>query len=312
MAQERQLVSFDWAMKHLLRNKANFDILEGFLSELLREEVVIEEILESEGNQEHSEDKFNRVDLLTHLKDGPHLIIELQCDQQLDYLSRILYGTCKLITEQIQLGKPYAEVKKVISISILYFDLGEGTDYIYRGTTQYRGIHNGEILSLREEERKAYREAAQLPFKEVKEIYPEYYLLQVKRFPQVVRDTMDEWMYFLRTETIEPNFTAKGLRSAKEKLDLLKLSPQERKQYHSHWERMSQESSMVLSHYQRGKWEGIAEGEEKGRQEGEKKGRKEGIEEGKREIVRKLLGLMQAEEIAKVTGLSLAEIEKLS
>lgn len=34
-----KLIRFDWAMKKLLRNKANFDILEGFLSELLREDI---------------------------------------------------------------------------------------------------------------------------------------------------------------------------------------------------------------------------------------------------------------------------------
>ena len=34
----RKLITFDWAMKRLLRSKANFEILEGFLSELLGEQ----------------------------------------------------------------------------------------------------------------------------------------------------------------------------------------------------------------------------------------------------------------------------------
>ena len=46
----RKLVSFDWALKKLLRSKANFDILEGFLSELLKEDIIIIKILESESN----------------------------------------------------------------------------------------------------------------------------------------------------------------------------------------------------------------------------------------------------------------------
>ena len=33
MAQERTYISFDWALKKLLRQKANFGILEGFLSD---------------------------------------------------------------------------------------------------------------------------------------------------------------------------------------------------------------------------------------------------------------------------------------
>ena len=35
IASDRKLITFDLAMKRLLRSKANFEILEGFLSELL-------------------------------------------------------------------------------------------------------------------------------------------------------------------------------------------------------------------------------------------------------------------------------------
>ena len=44
-------VRFDWAIKRLLRQKANFDVLEGFLTVFLGEKVTILEILESESNQ---------------------------------------------------------------------------------------------------------------------------------------------------------------------------------------------------------------------------------------------------------------------
>ena len=58
------LVRFDWAAKRLLRNKSNFVVLEGFLSVLLEDKIRIERILESEGNQQKFDDKFNRVDML--------------------------------------------------------------------------------------------------------------------------------------------------------------------------------------------------------------------------------------------------------
>ncbi len=63
MAIDNTYIRFDWAIKHMLRDKANFGILEGFISVLLNEEVRIVEILESESNQESSTDKFNRVDI---------------------------------------------------------------------------------------------------------------------------------------------------------------------------------------------------------------------------------------------------------
>jgi hypothetical protein len=46
-----ELVRFDWFMKYMFRDKSDFDVLEGFLSVLLKEDIVILEILESEGNQ---------------------------------------------------------------------------------------------------------------------------------------------------------------------------------------------------------------------------------------------------------------------
>jgi len=43
MRKKRKLVTFDWAMKKILRSKANFKVLEGFLTELLGKDVVIQE-----------------------------------------------------------------------------------------------------------------------------------------------------------------------------------------------------------------------------------------------------------------------------
>ena len=60
MSMKDRLVRFDWAMKKLLRNKANFEILEGFLSELLLQDVKIQNILESESNKQSEDDKKSR------------------------------------------------------------------------------------------------------------------------------------------------------------------------------------------------------------------------------------------------------------
>jgi len=74
----KKLICFDWAIKRLLRNKANFVVLEGFLSELLFDDIKIEQILESESNQETENDKFNRVDILTQNSKNELVIIEIQ------------------------------------------------------------------------------------------------------------------------------------------------------------------------------------------------------------------------------------------
>mgnify|MGYP000909871497 CR=1 FL=1 len=122
-------IRFDWAIKRLLRQKANFGVLEGLLTVLLNEKVEIIELLESESNQQTIDDKFNRVDIKAKNSKGEIIIVEIQNTRELYYLERILYGVAKAITEHISLGERYYEVKKIYSVSILYFDIGIGQHF---------------------------------------------------------------------------------------------------------------------------------------------------------------------------------------
>lgn len=97
----KKLIRFDWAVKKLLRNKANFVVLEGFLSELLFDDIKIQKILESEGNQETDEDKYNRVDILTQNSKNELVIIEIQNTYEIDYFHRMAFGAAKALTEVV-------------------------------------------------------------------------------------------------------------------------------------------------------------------------------------------------------------------
>lgn len=221
----KKLVRFDWAMKKMLRHKANFDILEGFLSELLGEEVKIKQVLDSESNKETEDDKFNRVDVLVEFASGELVIVEVQNSKEYDYFHRMLYGTSKVITEHIKEGQPYAEVKKVISVTIAYFDLGQGKDYVYHGTTVFKGIHKNDILTLADKQIELYKKNS------VQEIFPEYWVIKVGKFGNRVKDKLDEWIYFFKNAEIKKDFSAKGLKAAGEKLDEMKLNEKEAKDY---------------------------------------------------------------------------------
>ena len=200
-----KLIRFDWAIKNILRNKSNFGILEGFLSELLKENIKITKILESEANQESKTDKFNRVDLLVENSKSELIIVEVQNSTELDYLHRLLYGSSKVISENLNLGESYSSIKKVISVSIVYFDLGHGKDYVYKGTTNFEGIHKKDKLELSQDQKKLFGDI------NVEQIFPEYYLLKVKKFDNRTKDTLDEWIFFLKNEEIKDSFKAKGL-----------------------------------------------------------------------------------------------------
>lgn len=235
----KKLVRFDWAMKRLLRNKANFDILEGFLSELLHEDFRIKQILESEGNKETEDDKFNRVDILVENKTGELVIVEIQNTREADYFQKMLYGTAKAIVEHIAEGQPYSQVKKIYSVNIVYFDLGQGDDYVYHGTTTFIGIHSNHELELSERQKILFKRSS------VSKLYPEYYVIKTNRFNEIAKDTLDEWIYFLKKAEIKDEFTAKGLKAASQKLDILKLDPAERKEYERFMETQRSDASFV-------------------------------------------------------------------
>ena len=229
----KKLVRFDWAMKKMLRHKTNFDILEGFLSVLLNEKVIIKQILSSQSNQQTDDDKYNDVDILVENSKGELIIIEVQNTKEYDYFHRILYGTSKVIAEYIKEGKAYADVKKVISITIAYFDLGQGADYVYHGTNTFRGIHKNDLLTLSDKQKELYNR------QHVFEIYPEYWIIKAGIFDEEqVHDELDEWIYFFKTGEVKDEFTAPGLAEAKVKLDKLKLTPEERKEYEAFLERL--------------------------------------------------------------------------
>ena len=300
---KRKLISFDWAMKKLLRSNANFEILEGFLSELLRYNIHILEILESESNKENQRDKFNRVDLKVKNQNNEIIIIEVQYEREFDYLHRILFGTSKVITEHLKESSPYSEIVKVISVNILYFDLGQGEDYVYHGSTAFKGLHNQDILQLSEDQRELYRK------NKIHEIFPEYYLIKVNRFDDIAKDTLDEWIYFLKNEEIKENFTAKGLKKAKQALDILKLPEQERFAYEKYQDDRRYQASMVESSYTIG----LKKGEKRGKEEGRKEGKEEGKKEKALEIATYLLGAgcFDTKTIIDMTGLTEKEIEVL-
>ena len=299
-------IRFDWAIKRLLRQKANFGVLEGFLTVFLGEPITIVELLESESNQLSEGDKFNRVDIKARNSKGEIIIIEVQNTRELYYLERVLYGVAKAITEHINLGDSYGEVKKVYSISILYFDLGVGSDYLYHGQNQFIGVHTGDHLQIRTKERNAI--VTRLP----SEIFPEYILIRVNEFDKVAVTPLDEWMRYLKDGVIAPDTTAPGLGEAREKLRYYSMTDKERHAYDEHLNAVMIQNDVLNTAKMEGRMEGLVEGRAEGERKGLEKGRTEGRMVERLDNAKKLKELgVSSEIIAQATGLDLKEIDGL-
>ena len=283
-------IRFDWAIKRLLRQKANFGVLEGFLTVFLNEPIKIVDILESEGNQQQANDKFNRVDIKAKNSKGEIIIVEIQNTSELYYLERVLYGVAKAITEHINLGNTYKEVKKVYSISILYFELGKGSDYIYVGQNSFVGLHTQDHLII------STKEKDTIVRKSPSEIFPTYILVRVNEFNKVAKSPLEEWVEYLKNGVISPETQAPGLQEAREKLKYYSMSDAERYAYDEHINAIMIQNDVLGN----------------ARLEGMEEGRAEGRAKEKNDIARKMLANgLSIEQIALITGLTEQEIKGL-
>lgn len=204
----------------------------------------------------------------------------------------------KTITEHINLGDSYASVKKVYSISIIYFDLGRGNDYIYKGSSHFRGLNTGDELEV------SVKEKSVILKKTPETIFPEYYLIRVSEFDKLAVTPLEEWISYLKTGHIPPEASAPGLPEAREKLRYYDMQPAERLAYDRHIENIMIQNDVINSAKEEGKAEGLAEGEAKGLAKG--------LLEGIRLIANNMKQQgIPLEIISQYTGLTIKEIQVL-
>ena len=230
----------------------------------------------------------------------------MQNTSELYYLERILYGVAKAITEHIHLGDTYKEVKKVYSISILYFDIGKGADYLYVGQNKFIGVHTNDQLVITAKEKGA------LVQKSPAEIFPEYILVRVNEFDKVAVTPLEEWVAYLKSGVIKENTTAPGLQEARKKLQYYSMTDAERYAYDEHLNAVMIQNDVLGNAREEGLAEGRAEGLTQGRAEGLTQGRAEGRAEAKKDIVKSMLSNgLSVEQAAKYSGLTVEEVESI-
>jgi predicted ATP-dependent endonuclease of OLD family len=283
-------IRFDWAMKRLLRNKANWGALEGFLTTLLKENITILNTLETERNMDDDICERFRVNLLVENSEGEHILVEIQNNNEYTYYQRILFGLSQKLTEYINRGEGYDKVRKVYSVNIVYFSLGNGKDIVYHGKTEFRGIHEGDILELTPFQKQTFSVDT------VSQLYPEYYILKVNDFNQVAKSPLEEWIHYLNTGDIPDSATAPGLEEVREHLKIDRMTKDELKAYYRHLDNIVILRDNIYTERAEGRAEGRAAGREEERLTNARKMKAEGLD---------------CELISKITGLTVEEIAAL-
>ncbi|MEZ4985420.1 MAG: PD-(D/E)XK nuclease family transposase [Saprospiraceae bacterium] len=180
MSDGRPLVSFDWGYQKVVASKSQ--------SCARRLPCVV---APTDHHQKHSgisgqkteaQDKTNRWTFWENDK-GELILIELQYNSENDYFHRMLFGTSKVITDYMERATLTIKVRKVYSINIVYFDLGQGEDYVYHGINEFRGIHTNDTLQVKVPDKR--NSSAYSLW-----IYPEYYIIKVNSFNDIAKDTL--------------------------------------------------------------------------------------------------------------------------
>jgi flagellar biosynthesis/type III secretory pathway protein FliH len=207
----------------------------------------------------------------------------------------------------------------VYSVSILYFELGQGEDYLYYGRTDFRGVFKKDLLKL------SAGQAEQFQCSEAGDLYPEYYILRVEDFDREAVTPLDEWFSFLKTGEIPEGATAPGLQEASRRLCYDRMSKEEQQEYDDYTEAIRYRKSVIQTSLFEGRAEGLAEGEAIGSEKGKAEGKAErdrlkaekeaALAEKEADRINVVINSSDAgipvKTTAKITGLTVEEVMKI-
>ena len=290
MSNDKPLVSFDYAIKYLLKDKGDYGIVEGFISALLKtkgyKDIKIIALLESESNKEDSKSKRSLADLIVEDEDHHKYIIEIERNVKDSFIHKSLFNTSRLIVDNLAQREDYTQIIKIFHISLLYFPIGNGNGSIYHGKTIIHEIETNEKLSVHITNQKTGE------IFDATNILPEYFYISVPLFNDRLEKEIDDWLHIMKYDEVPQNYHSPYMAQVAEKLSILKMTPAERARY---------------SYYQKKLYSDRDE-----LQAAEARGEARGKTEEKIEIAKAmLLDGDSAERVSKITGLPTSEIEKL-
>ena len=300
---DKALVSFDYAIKYLLKDKGDYSIVEGFISALLKtkgyKSVKIIALLESENNKEDSKSKRSLADLVVEDEDHNKYIIEIERNLKNSFMHKSCFNTARLIVDNLAQRSDYTDILKIFHISLLYFPIGEGGGAIYHGQTIIYEIETNEKLSLH------IKNNSTGQIFDAADIFPEYFFISVPLFNGKLQKEIDEWLHVMKHDEVPENYHSPYMAQVAEKLNILKMTPPERDEYFHYQKKIYDDRDELTAAEAKGE----ARGEARGRAEGIAEGEAKGKAEERRQIAEKLLlKNLAIEDIADITGLSADEI----
>ena len=286
----------DYAFKRLLGSEENKPLLQDFLEcilDLTPQQVLGLEFMDKELTKEEFSDKTGILDVKLKLTDGTVIDIEIQASWNASFVKRTLFYWAKMYTADFKAGESYDKLHRCIAINIIAdgFKLNDAihSEYLLQEKTAHTVLTDVlEIHFLDLQAAKQAKEEGKAAGK---------------------RSQLINWLRFIGAKNKEErSMLAKKspvLQMLNEKIDVLTLSPVERKLYESRMKLKSDITTISEMQFsagvERGKSLGLTEGEARG-------SRQKALETARNLLV---IGL-SIENIAKATGLTVQEVEILN
>ena len=250
------------------------------------------ELLDKEFHKELLSEKLGILDIKLRLKDGTFVDIEIQNNWHFDFPERTLYYWSKMYNENIKQGQDYTKLPKCITINL-----------IGKSFNKNKRLHN-KYLVLEQDTKEPLVSKLEIHILNLEKAR----LLKEGQYKNNKTKRLLNWLKFIETDDREVhNMLAQEspmMRKANTTIELMEMSPRDKWLYDSRMKYEHDRASCINEGYQRG----ILQGEAKGRQEGFANG----AYQTKLETAKNLLAMnFPIENIAKVTGLSIKEVEAL-
>ena len=301
----------DYAFKRLLGSEENKPLLQDLLEcilDLAPQQVIGLELMDKELTKEEFSDKTGILDVKLKLTDGTVIDIEIQASWNASFVKRTLFYWAKMYTADFKAGESYDKLHRCIAINIIAdgFKLNEAihSEYLLQEKTAHTILTDVlEVHFLDLQAAKKAKEEGKVAGKQGQLINWLRFIGATNRKERAMIATMSPVLQMLN-----------------EKIDVLTLSPTERKLYESRMKLKSDITTISETQFsagvERGKSLGLAEGKSLGLAEGKSLGLAEGEVRGSRqkalETARNLLVIgLSIENIAKATGLTVQEVETL-
>jgi predicted transposase/invertase (TIGR01784 family) len=273
---DKPLISFDYAIKYLLKDKGDYEIVEGFISALLKcsgyGNVKIIGLLDTESNKEDKKSKRSLADLIVEDEEHQKYIIEIERQVKESFIHKACFNTSRLIVDHLGERMDYMKIAKVFHISLLYFPVGKGA--IHHGQTIIREIETKERLTVHVKD----PETGEI-ICDATNILPEYFFISVPMFNDRLEKEIDDWLYVMKYDHIPETFHSPYMQRVADKLSILKMTPAERDSYSYYLKQIYSDRDELQAAEVRGV--------EKGREE-ERKKSEEKLEEERKKSEEKL------------------------